>query len=84
MTLDSCVNVTCSDNKTCNLDQNGIPHCIPCGRQCSVSNREEQVCGDNGVTYQSRCDLEHTSCITGSAIRVAYLGRCIGKCQGEV
>ena len=38
-----------------------------------------QVCGSDGITYPSRCQLDMTSCKLGNTIRMASQGKCEGK-----
>lgn len=77
---DSCKRVTCGEGKTCMEDQNGLPHCVLCSKQCFNSIVDAKpVCGVNGVTYASTCDLKADICSKGRSINIAYEGRCQGK-----
>lgn len=77
---DSCKRVTCGEGKTCMEDQNGLPHCVLCSKQCFNSIvGSKPVCGVNGITYASTCDLKADICNKGRSINIAYEGRCQGK-----
>ncbi|KFB50673.1 AGAP006282-PA-like protein [Anopheles sinensis] len=75
----SCKFVKCSDGKRCIEDQNATPHCVTCGGAECRSDRSPKsvVCGTDGNTYPSICELKRQACLTGRAIPVAYRGRCI-------
>lgn len=63
----------------CLLDQNMIPHCVNCvSRHCSNATGKS-VCGVDGVTYPTTCDLRKTACTKGKSIPVAYKGGCKSK-----
>ncbi|XP_049299324.1 uncharacterized protein LOC125772044 [Anopheles funestus] len=75
----SCKFVQCPDGKRCIEDQNATPHCVSCGgTECRVDRSPKSVvCGTDGITYPSICELKRQACLTGRAIPVAYRGRCI-------
>ncbi|XP_058123346.1 uncharacterized protein LOC131294448 [Anopheles ziemanni] len=75
----SCKFVKCSDGKRCIEDQNATPHCVTCGgTECRPDRSPKSVvCGADGNTYPSVCELKRQACLTGRAIPVAYRGRCI-------
>ncbi|ESP05585.1 hypothetical protein LOTGIDRAFT_102759, partial [Lottia gigantea] len=74
----SCRDVNCSRNLTCLEDQNGLPHCVPCVQNCShVTRSPPELCGEDGVTYPSRCHLFQAICAKGKTIRLAYKSSCI-------
>lgn len=69
--------------KHCIVDQNLSPHCVRCARNCTnIVGKGRQVCGADGVTYQSACHLREAACHKGKAIPVAYKGRCKRKQTG--
>jgi hypothetical protein len=39
-------------------------------------NDKVKVCGDDGQTYASKCDLLKFSCAKQSNIKIAYIGQC--------
>ncbi|XP_015039014.2 uncharacterized protein Fs isoform X2 [Drosophila pseudoobscura] len=75
----SCRGVQCLNGLTCVEDQYLTPHCIPCKIECPREEEEEQqqaVCGVDGKTYRSLCDINRMICKTGRSIAVAYSGPC--------
>lgn len=80
----SCKLVHCLDGLTCVEDQYGIPHCISCTISCpqddampaDVIDPTKAVCGVDGRTYKSICDINRMICTTGRSIAVAYNGPC--------
>lgn len=83
----SCKLVRCLNNLTCVEDQYGLPHCISCTISCPqddaspVIDPSRAVCGVDGLTYKSICDINRLICTTGRSIAVAYYGLCKGKCK---
>uniref|UniRef100_A0A182NJ97 Kazal-like domain-containing protein n=1 Tax=Anopheles dirus TaxID=7168 RepID=A0A182NJ97_9DIPT len=75
----SCKFVQCPDGKRCIEDQNAAPHCVSCGgAECRADRSPKSVvCGTDGITYPSICELKRQACLVGRAIPVAYRGRCI-------
>lgn len=71
-----------------------MPHCITCKIDCpwddDVSgsyeldsdeasiDKESGVCGVDGKTYRSTCDINRMICQIGRSIAVAYPGPCRG------
>ncbi|XP_053406207.1 follistatin-like isoform X2 [Mercenaria mercenaria] len=75
----SCKRVECETGKHCLQDQNGAPHCIPCHEHCdsiTPNNPEDYMCGENGKTYRSTCELKADICKTGRSIRISHSGKC--------
>ncbi|CAF2581690.1 unnamed protein product [Rotaria sp. Silwood2] len=64
--------------------------CIPCSTNYSY---EDLICGDNGITYPSRCFLEYDACTRQTNITPNHMGQCNncqnvecpfnGQCQSE-
>ncbi|EAA10899.5 AGAP006282-PA [Anopheles gambiae str. PEST] len=79
----SCKFVQCPDGKRCIEDQNATPHCVSCGVAVCRADRSPKsvVCGTDGITYPSICELKRQACLNGRAIPVAYRGRCTIKCK---
>lgn len=75
---DSCRKVSCPGNLACIEDQHRTPHCVPCSKYCKPAP-ELPVCGADGVTYPSKCNLQAAACSKGHAVPLAYYGACIGK-----
>ncbi|KRT85546.1 hypothetical protein AMK59_907, partial [Oryctes borbonicus] len=75
----SCDKITCPSGRVCLLDQNLSPHCIKCARKCPPVAARHQVCGADGVTYQSTCHLKDMACKKGKGIPLAYKGPCHRK-----
>jgi hypothetical protein len=82
---DSCQFIKCSNGKTCIEDQESHPQCVKCPR-CSTKPQnltkqvvEKMVCGMDGVTYRSMCELREKACKIGKVIAVLKRGPCTGK-----
>lgn len=80
----SCRFIKCSNKKSCIEDQNSQPQCTVCPR-CSNSNKNlthqmisKMVCGADGVTYRSMCNLRQRSCKLGKSIAFLHRGPCTG------
>ncbi|XP_041364649.1 follistatin-A-like [Gigantopelta aegis] len=72
----SCEHVKCFlKNKVCLEDQNRLPHCVHCNINCDMA-KENYICGEDSVTYNSYCHLVAAICKKGRAIRIAYSGIC--------
>jgi len=64
-----------------------MPHCIACRIECPWDNLDadsggyderQAVCGVDGKTYRSACDINRMICKIGRSIAVAYPGPCRG------
>jgi hypothetical protein len=81
-TTGSCKFINCLNGKQCIEDQNFLPQCVNCPK-CSQKNRtldlKKLVCGVDGITYRSMCELRQKSCKIGKSIQPAYRGPCTGK-----
>uniref|UniRef100_A0A1A9WQW1 Kazal-like domain-containing protein n=1 Tax=Glossina brevipalpis TaxID=37001 RepID=A0A1A9WQW1_9MUSC len=85
----TCNGVKCLNGLTCVEDQYTIPHCIVCKIECSQDDdldsngidvdATQAVCGMDGKTYKSTCDINRMVCKVGRSIGVAYPGPCRGK-----
>ncbi|XP_070111744.1 agrin isoform X20 [Equus caballus] len=67
-----CLGVQCSFGATCAV-KNGEAECV-CPQACP--GIYDPVCGSDGITYGSTCELEATACTLGQEIRVARRGPC--------
>ncbi|XP_017061879.1 uncharacterized protein LOC108101861 isoform X2 [Drosophila ficusphila] len=81
----SCSGVQCLNGLTCVEDQYMMPHCIQCKIECPWDNQDlgssgyderQAVCGVDGKTYRSACDINRMICQIGRSIAVAYPGPC--------
>ncbi|XP_016077400.1 PREDICTED: agrin-like, partial [Miniopterus natalensis] len=74
-----CLGVQCLFGAVCAV-KNGGAECV-CQQTCP--RVYSPVCGSDGVTYGSTCELEATACVLGKEIRVAHRGPCdrCGQCR---
>uniref|UniRef100_A0A2K5IPY3 Agrin n=1 Tax=Colobus angolensis palliatus TaxID=336983 RepID=A0A2K5IPY3_COLAP len=74
-----CLGVQCAFGAMCAV-KNGQAVC-ECRQACS--SLYDPVCGSDGITYGSTCELEATACTLGREIRVARKGPCdpCGQCR---
>ncbi|XP_052838417.1 uncharacterized protein LOC128253779 isoform X2 [Drosophila gunungcola] len=80
----SCSGVQCLNGLSCVEDQYMMPHCISCRIECpwdgldadAELDASEAVCGVDGKTYRSACDINRMICKIGRSIAVAYPGPC--------
>ncbi|XP_023317624.1 agrin-like isoform X1 [Trichogramma pretiosum] len=78
-----CESKKCEHYGVCETDTNGEAKCV-CPSECSNNSSESSgsssssavVCGSDGVTYDSECELKKVSCKTQSLIVVSYKGDC--------
>lgn len=69
-----CSNVNCNyPGSYCSVE-NGIAKCVCDSINCV--NDEIEVCGQDGQTYASKCDLIKLSCSRQIQTEVAYNGKC--------
>ncbi|RNA43430.1 agrin-like isoform X2 [Brachionus plicatilis] len=69
-----CSNVICNyPGSYCSVE-NGIPKCVCNSINCESD--EIEVCGQDGQTYASKCDLMRLSCNRQIPIEIAYYGKC--------
>ncbi|KAG8193212.1 hypothetical protein JTE90_005560 [Oedothorax gibbosus] len=68
-----CESLNCGPNQECDIDRYGIATC-QCPPGCEPVMRP--VCGSDGRTYHSDCDLARQSCLTHREVRLAYRGEC--------
>ncbi|XP_038595981.1 follistatin-related protein 3 isoform X1 [Tachyglossus aculeatus] len=77
----SCSHVLCPGTQTCVVDQTGSAHCVFCrAAPCPLPSSEDQeLCGNNNVTYASSCHLRQATCFLGRSIGVRHSGSCTGR-----
>ncbi|XP_005192058.2 uncharacterized protein LOC101890976 isoform X1 [Musca domestica] len=84
----TCNGVKCLEGLTCVEDQYTMPHCIACKIECPLDDYDNDndvvdatraVCGADGKTYKSMCEINRIICKIGRSIGVAYPGPCRGN-----
>nr|XP_037866862.1 agrin isoform X2 [Bombyx mori] len=77
----TCADVTCQGGGDCVVDiETGRPTC-QCNHNCTEAQESDVVCGSDGQTYPSQCELDSTACREQSDLRFAYKGDC-ALCDG--
>ena len=80
---ESCKNARCAPEESCVADKkNNIPRCVRCDLNCTATEYHP-VCGSDGVTYSSWCQLQQNSCSFGVLINVDKVGPCQNQETGE-
>ena len=70
-----CSNIKCDyPGSYCSVGASGEPKCVCETITCRSDN--VKVCGEDGQTYASYCDLQKFSCDKQTQIRVRYTGHC--------
>ncbi|XP_036056187.1 SPARC-like protein 1 [Onychomys torridus] len=78
----SCTNFPCKRGHTCEVDQQGKPHCVCQDPEtCPPAKILDQVCGTDNQTYASSCHLFATKCRLegtkkGHQLQLDYFGAC--------
>ncbi|KAK3098784.1 hypothetical protein FSP39_023088 [Pinctada imbricata] len=73
----TCLNTLCPDKMKCLVNPfNSQPQCEDCQRECSPLSKKFSVCGTDGVTYTSYCELRKTSCRMGISLSTKRAGKC--------
>lgn len=60
----------------CTVEEGGEARCVCDTISCDEARSNLVVCGDDGQTYASECDLIRFACVKQADIQVAYLGKC--------
>src|SRR6218665_3132 len=77
----ACNQFSCPNGMQCAIDERHNPVCV-CAKTCPYST--DIVCGTDGRTYGSECELFKEACASANNIRVAYKGYCLeGKSTFE-
>ncbi|XP_016340249.1 agrin isoform X5 [Sinocyclocheilus anshuiensis] len=72
---DPCSEVSCSFGSTCIQSSDGLSAKCMCPLSCE-NVPKYVVCGNDGLDYQSECELNMKACATQKNIRVHHQGRC--------
>lgn len=73
-TAASCDGFECFYGARC-VDKLGLPHCA-CDFKCSPEDSRDPVCGLDGNTYGSECQMRLFSCRYQRSIGIRYYGMC--------
>ncbi|XP_076059065.1 agrin-like isoform X2 [Oratosquilla oratoria] len=71
---DACKDVQCGRFGVCEVDENGVGRCS-CPTDCSQALGGE-VCGSDGRTYRTECELQVAACSSRASITVVHKGNC--------
>ncbi|XP_073957154.1 agrin-like isoform X3 [Choristoneura fumiferana] len=75
-TCQSCADIVCQGGGDCAVSADtGRPQC-QCNHNCTNTQDTGVVCGTDGQTYSSQCELDSTACREQTNLRVAYRGDC--------
>ncbi|XP_064610786.1 agrin-like isoform X2 [Liolophura sinensis] len=77
-----CWELSCQFGSVCE-ETEGVAQCI-CKGTCPFNERPSLVCGTNGQTYGSECQLKLFACRLKQDIKVAYSGPCSGTTTSAV
>jgi hypothetical protein len=70
-----CESINCEfPGSYCSLEDDDTPKCM-CDKLDCI-NDKVKVCGEDGQTYASKCDLLKLSCAKQTNIKIAYIGQC--------
>ena len=81
---DACDQIACPKFRVCMINSQGLPICTcpsvnicESGRKKDKKQKDEMiVCGNDGVTYKSRCHMRIANCNSGRRIKRAHKGPC--------
>jgi len=85
---DRCSGIRCRLGRTCQTDEGGRARCMCAGPEhCHPEHQGDpkhlhhhEVCGSNGKTYPSHCEMHRQACLTGQRIRA---GSDLSTCQPQ-
>jgi agrin len=70
----ACDGFSCPNGTECAIDELKRPVCV-CIDSCPYTT--DLVCGTDGRTYGSECELYREACTSATSIRIAYKGFCV-------
>ncbi|XP_050313632.1 agrin-like isoform X2 [Anthonomus grandis grandis] len=70
----TCKELTCYFGATC-VERNGFAMC-DCHEQCPQDNEVQTVCGSDGKTYNSACELNELACRVQKDVVIQAFGTC--------
>lgn len=72
-----CSEINCNyPGAYCTIEEGGEARCVCETINCDEKKKFEVVCGNDGQTYASECDLIKFACAKQIDIQVAYVGQC--------
>ncbi|XP_071479125.1 follistatin-like [Diadema antillarum] len=73
----TCSHLSCVRGKTCVMDPGTRePRCVRCNITCPERWQQGQVCGSDGRTYKTQCDLQRHMCSNGTYVHVVQRHAC--------
>ncbi|XP_059489125.1 agrin-like [Neocloeon triangulifer] len=72
---DGCKSLQCDFYSVCESDRSGNAQCV-CPEKACPSNNKGAICGNDGVTYGSECEMRKHSCKERKLISVSHIGEC--------
>ena len=77
--IDPCYQVNCGPYKYCQVNEADMTHSCVCNNCTSPSSKNyysQQVCDSNGVTHNSRCELDREICLGNTNATWVHNGPC--------
>ncbi|XP_028399649.1 neurogenic locus notch homolog protein 2-like isoform X2 [Dendronephthya gigantea] len=72
-----CKGILCpGQGEVCQLDKYHRATC-DCPVECPPNSGSSPVCGSDGITYENKCEMDMTACVTGERIDVVNQGVCL-------